>query len=453
MLSNRRAARPLRLVLLIAVLYVLYWVSGFPRTYDDDELPPNQRPNEAASAVHLDQLIVSVKTTTSNAWAELPPLLLLTDPAYHDTLLLMGDLQLNLGQFRVEDVLDRYTESFVAENEELERYRKTLDFAVNSIDFIKLKERDLRKEKQALAKLDKYKILRWIERTWLLRPERRWYLFTEPDVYLVRPNLLSWLGGYDPGEHHFFANAPVPDSGHTFILSEGAMRAIMVDRPDLIPYYDGNILGHKNAFEILTTVLSTTLNLNRTGIWPGVSEFNPATVPFGSGFWCEHVLAVSNMSADLLGEMRRFERDRQDEQTNDPLSFADLWFRFMQPEDLDEPRDDWDNLSSGPGHGQWNILFEDSWHEEDLGNAASKAKSGEDSWEACLESCNENELCVQWSYSSVPTWNDNKNGDTKCHLSRNMKFGSHVDAQELEQAGKERMAQREVPGLGQAAEM
>lgn len=439
MLSNRRAARPLRPIALVIALYGLYWVSGFPRTYDDDELPPSQRHN-VPTAVEYDQLVVSLKTTTSDLWTEIPPQLVLTDPAYYDSLLLMGDLQLNIGPFRVEDVLDRYTRKFVAETPELERYQRTLDFAVRSVDFEQLKEQDHTKEKRELAKLDKYKILRWVERTWLLRPERQWYMFTEPDVYIVRPNLLAWLGGYNPKEYHFFANPPAPGAGHSFILSQAAMRALLVDRATLIPSYDNKIQGHNSAFEVLTTMLSSTIKLDPVIVWPSISEYSPATVPYGAGLWCQHVFAMSNMTTDLLGETWRLERDRREEQTNDPLSFADLWFRFMLPENLDDPRDDWDNLSSGPGCGQWNILFdgvgEDTdGHESD--RSTSKPKPGEASWEDCRDSCNEHEFCLQWSYSSLAMSNENENGETKCHLSRSMRFGSHVDAQKVDRAGEE----------------
>jgi hypothetical protein len=434
MLSNRRLARPLRLLLLAALCGLVYWVSGFPRTYDDDELPPSQR-SRTPGAVEADQLIVSVKTTTSNAWAELPPLLLFTDPAHYDSLLFMGDLRLSVGPFNVEDVLDRYAESFVQENPEMARYRKTLEFADSSVDFGELKERDPRKEKAVLAKLDKYKMLRWVERTWLLRPERRWYILTEPDVHLVRPNLLSWLADYDPNEYHFFANRPPPGSGHTIILSVAVMKAIMVDRSDLIPYYDNNLQGHKTAFEVLATVLSSTLNISPAMAWPGLSGYNPATAPYGPGLWCEPVFTLSNMPMDLMNEMWRFERNRRDEHNEDALNFADMWFRFMQPENLDDPRDDWDNLSSGPGYGQWNILF-DRKRQPHSDKPAGRAKPGETSWEACRDSCREHDLCVQWSYSSLPTPNDNENADTKCHLSASMKFGYHAAPQEMGRSGE-----------------
>ncbi|KAF2451296.1 glycosyltransferase family 31 protein [Karstenula rhodostoma CBS 690.94] len=430
MLSNRRVVRPLRFLALLVSLCVLYWVSGFPRTYDDDELPTSQR-LPTPGVLEPEQIIVSVKTTTSNAWSELPPLLVLTDSAYHDSLLLMGDLRLTLGPFTVEDVLDRYTEDFVEDNPDMERYRKTLEFADDSVDFADLKEKDHRKEKDVLAKLDKYKMLRWVERTWLLRPERSWYVLVEPDVHLVRPNLLSWLRSYDPDEYHFFANPP---AANTIVLSRAVMKAIMVDRPYLIPYYDNNIQGHKSAFEVLATVLSSTLNITSTPTRPELSDYNPATAPYGPGLWCDHVISMSNVSTDLRNEMWRFERERRDLPSDDALCFADLWFRFMQPEKL-VPRDDWDNLSSGPGYEQWNILF-DRKRPHHAEKSAGRARPGEPSWEACRDSCTENEYCVQWSYSSMPMPNDNENGDTKCHLSRSMKFGFHVAPQEVDWAGE-----------------
>lgn len=436
MLSPRQAIRPLRSVVLVFVLYGLYWVSRFPETYDDDELPPGQRSN--APILEHNQLVVSVKTTTANAWTELPPQLVLTDVAYHDSLLLMGDLRLNLGPFTVEDVLDRYTESFVAENPELDRYRKTLDFAVRGVDLEQLREKDPAKEKEELAKLDKYKILRWVERTWLLRPERRWYIFTEPDVHLVRPNLLSWLARYDAEQHHFFVNPPTPDAGRSFILSQAVMKAIMVEHVDLIPYYDSQIQSHKDAFDVLTAVLSSTLNLDPTVTWPGISSYNPATIPYGPGLWCDQVLTLSKMTPDLRGEMWRFEEQRRNEELGDPLSFADLWNHFMEPENLESLRDDWDNLSSGPGNGQWNIIFENvasSPDQPQFEKSATKAKPGEESWEACRDSCAANEFCVQWSYSSIAVSNENRNGETKCHLSRSMRFGGHVEPRDVNLTG------------------
>ena len=436
MLSPRQAIRPLRFVVLVVLLYGLYWVSRFPETYDDDELPPGQRLN--APAVEYDQLIVSLKTTTANAWTELPPQLVLTDAAYYDSLLLMGDLRLNLGPFTVEDVLDRYTESFVAENPELDRYRRTLDFAIRGVDLDQLRAKDPTKEKEELAMLDKYKMLRWLERTWLLRPQRRWYVFADPDVHLVRPNLLSWLGKYDADQYHFFVSAPAPDAGRSFILSHAVMKAIMVDHADLIPYYDSRIQSHKDAFELLTAVLSSTLSLDPVIDWPGISGYNTATVPYGPGLWCEQVLAMSKMTPDLRGELWRFEDQRRKEGLNDPLSFADLWTRFMEPENLESARDDWDNLSSGLGYGQWNILFENvepSPDQRQFEKSATKAQLGEDSWEACRESCTANEYCVQWSYSSVAVSNENENGETKCHLSRSMRFGGHVEPRDVNRSG------------------
>lgn len=430
--SNRRAVRPLRLVLVVAILCLLHWISGFPRSYDQDEPAAGQRlPSPAVLEPEL--IIVSVKTTTPSVWSDLPPLLMLTEPAYHDSLLLMGDLRLTLGPFTVEDVLDRYTDAFIEDNPDMERYQSTLEFADSSVDFAELVEEDPRKEKAALATLDKYKMLRWVERTWLLRPERPWYVLTDPNVYLVRPNLLSWLENYDPDGYHFFANPPAPGAAQTIVLSRGVMKAIMVDRPDLIPYYDNNIRSHKNAFDVLATILAATINITATMTWPEVSGYNPATAPYGPGLWCDHVIALSNVPVDLMNEMWRLEHDRQQWPNQDALCFADMWFRFMQPETLD-PRDDWDNLSSGLGYEQWNMLFERKrqHHSE---KTPRKAKPGEASWEACRDSCSENEFCVQWSYSSLPTPNGNENGDTKCHLSRSMKFGRHVAPQEVDHAG------------------
>lgn len=453
MLSARPAGRlrlAARFVVFATVVCVLLWISGFPRQYDDEELPQSQRPKAPSLAPHAvdsDQLVVSVKTTASDAWAALPPLLLLTHAKYHDNLLLMGDLHMDLGAFHVHDVLDRYSADFVAANDELQRYRRQLEFALTSTDFRKLKAHELHEEKEILARLDKYKVLRMLERAWETRPARRWYAFVEPDSYLVRSNLLSWLGQFDPAEPVFFANppfaawsSPFAMGGSTFILSEASMRALIVDRPDVIPHFDSRLTDHNSAYGVLTAVLSTALSLGPNKTWPGISGFNPATIPYGPGLWCEQIMAMQSMPTELASEVWRLERDREEYQhLKEPLLFADIWIRFMQPENLDDPREDWDNLSSGPEYGQWNILFdsvEHGSHHHRHSDAGGKAHDGEESWQACRDSCNESSLCVQWSYSTIPSPNHNENGNTKCHLSRSMRFGAQVDPKEVQTDGE-----------------
>ncbi|KAF2709027.1 glycosyltransferase family 31 protein [Pleomassaria siparia CBS 279.74] len=429
-----------RLLVFMAALYSFCWISGFPRQYDDDELPPDAQKAKSSTSsipypVENDKLVVTIRTTASDAYAKLPPLLLLIGQEYHDQLLLVGDLHMDIGPFHVHDVLDRLDGQFIADNPDLGRYKQQIANARAGADMASVNAHLTQEEREAMAKLDKYKMMRMLERTWELRPDRKWYVFVDTETYLFRANVMACLGQFDSSDATFFANPSDPDavdpyatSGNTFILSGEAMQALFVDRTTEIAVWDSRATGYRSDFDVLNSALGTEIDLSINGTWPGMSGFQPFTVPYGPGFWCEQVLFMHSVSTAMASDIWRLERDRQDNQhTQDPLLFADLWTRFLQPENLETPRDDWDNLSSGPDNSRWNILFEGvepdprRHHQR---NEEGRATKGEESWEACQESCNRNERCVQWSYSSIATPNFNENGQTKCHVSRSMRFGA-----------------------------
>ncbi|KAF2121651.1 hypothetical protein BDV96DRAFT_564673 [Lophiotrema nucula] len=462
MLPTSRPSRILlapRLLILVALVWAFVWVSGFPRTYDDEELPPGhpllQNKPVATVVPHpveAEQVVVAIKTTATDALSKIPPMLLLTHQSNHEQLLILGDMQMHIGTFQVHDVLDRTDADLLAHSPDLERYRKQVQYASHHRDIPSLTEKNLQKEKEVRESMDKYKYLRMLERAWDFLPERLWYVFVDTDTFLVRSNLLNWLGQHDSGEEHFFRNPPDLDSnapfalgGSTFVLSVGAMRLLFTEREGVVSAWEERISKFSSGYDVLKSALSSELNLEGNHTWPGISGFNPHTVPYGPDVWCEPVIALEGVSAGLQSDIWRLQRDREEYQHRmDPLTFMDLWQRFIQPEGMTNARDDWDNLCSSPDNARWNILFEEA--EQKLHGAEhmrhmdrdeeGRAKSGEKSWEACRKSCNGHEHCVQWSYSSTLEPNHNENGKTKCHLSRSFRLGGWLDPQEIKVNGE-----------------
>jgi hypothetical protein len=144
---------------------------------------------------------------------------------------------------------------------------------------------------------------------------------------------------------------------------------------------------------------------------------DPTTVPFSPTLWCERVLMMHHVPADLQSDLYLLRKNRTENHIEQPLLYADLWERFMAPEDLSRNRSDWDNYSSDPSNARWNILFQSDDPND------GHAPGGEDSPEACESSCDASEYCMQWSWSSEATKNWNENGETKCHLSSSIRFG------------------------------
>jgi hypothetical protein len=440
---RKHMPRPARLLFSIILIYGFFWVKGWPRTYDDEELPAIKRPQQQTSlGPHLvdhDQLIVSVTTTALDVSTKVAPLILNTPEEDHGTLLLFSDLQTQLGRWPVFDVIFRYSADFRKITKELKRYKAQVDYARSSIPLDKLSKADAEEEKKEMATLDKYKILQTMAAAWEYRPDRSWYVFAGDETYINRPGLLDWLSQHDPQAKHFFASAPTPDSamvpdpfafgGTSFILSRQVMHGLFEQHKDFIKNWEKQITDHASAFDLVASVLNAELKVGITSAWPAISGFDPSTIPFSPATWCEPVLMLQHISPDIGTDLLKMEREWASSQTQ--LRFADLWNRFMAPENLDQTRADWDNLSSESSNSRWNILFEGEKPDSE------RAATGEDSADACRVSCDNFKWCMQWSYSSIPQKNWNDNPDTKCHLSSSIRFGRHTEPTEWNVDGKQ----------------
>lgn len=441
---RKHAPRPVRLVLVLILIYAFCWIKGWPRYYDDEELPPSRRPRMQTyigpHRVDHDQLIISITSTATEVYAKVPPLLVFTPEEDHGQLLLFADLQMEIGKWPVFDVLWRYSQNFIVEAKELGRYRAQVDYARKSLPLRKLKKHDEQEEREIQTMLDKYKILQSMAAAWEYRPDRSWYAFVGDETYTNRANLRDWLSQYDPESPHFFGNPPVPEvsdphamGGTSIILSGKVMKELfnVVKGPkSVIKRWESRIIDHQSAFDLVFSVLQAELKVELEAGWPSISGFDPSTAPFSPALWCEPISMMHHVTADIASDIWKLEKERaEDHLSASPLRFADLWQRFMTPENLNSTRKDWDNLSSESSNSRWNILFEGDKPD------GGRARNGEESAEACQESCTHSEFCMQWSYSSLPQRNWNDNPATKCHLSSSIRFGSHKEPREVSEEG------------------
>ncbi len=435
--------RPARLIVLIVLIYAYCWIKGWPRYYDDEELPPTKRRYAhtalGSHTVTHDQLALGVTTTANDVYAKVAPILVNLDEADKDSLVIFSDLQMDIGMWPVFDVLWRYPHDFIVESDELARYRAQVDYSRGSIPIHKLTKEDPKEEASITAAMNKYKILQTMAALWEYRPDRKWYIFVDDMTYLNKPNLMDWLAQYDPDEKNFFCNKPeldLPDpyapGGTSVILSGKAMKELFGNRKDLIKAWQPFIKEYPSALELVRTLVEIELKISMVTLWPGMTGFSPSTIPFSPTLWCEPVLMMHGVTPEQASDLLKLERERVDDLQNHlPLRVADLWDQFLMPEDLNYIRDDWDNLSSEPSNSRWNIV-------PTTENQDSKLiLDGEESPEGCSERCARTDFCMQWSYSSTPQNNWNDNPDTKCHLSSSVRFGRYVEPQELIEAGEE----------------
>lgn len=178
-------------------------------------------------------------------------------------------------------------------------------------------------DKRAAWRLDKFKFLPMISRSWRTRPDRKWYVFYEADTYIVWDNLFRMLEHFDPDEPHYFGS-PTPgrqgtsfaNGGPGYILSREAMRRLVQEDWDTeTGAYLGSKLTERCWDDVRhnccgDSVLAWALilqNVTLSGLFPMMTPHPPHGVPFSGSkkHWCQPVLTMHKPSEDdIIGLWR-----------------------------------------------------------------------------------------------------------------------------------------------------
>ncbi|KAF4978271.1 hypothetical protein F66182_17364, partial [Fusarium sp. NRRL 66182] len=263
--------------------------------------------------------------------------------------LIFSDLATTLGSYQIYDVLDNITES-IKNGPDFDYYRKLQDYKKSGQDV-----RELRNEGEAGWKLDKYKFIPMLKKTWMMRPNHDWYIFLEGDTYAFWTNILLWLQHFDPnglhylGEQTYVNNEGFAHGGSGFIISRGAMARVLDDDPDITIRYDQIAQNEYYGDYVLMKALKekgVELGLYK----PLLQGEPPATLRYGPGryegerYWCQPLMTLHHVTPLDVDAVWQFEQQRED--LSQPILFADMYQHFMAerlPES--DTLDDWYNHS------------------------------------------------------------------------------------------------------------
>jgi hypothetical protein len=171
-----------------------------------------------------------------------------------------------------------------------------------------------------------------IERTWALRPNKRFYFFYESDTYVVWDNVFRFLDNLDAdtplymgspspgrqgptGEVTWFANG-----GPGFILSRGAVRKLLARQVGKTGDYLEAPLNYR-WLDLLRTdpcgdsVLGWALvhaGVQLSGFWPLFNPHPLHNIPFSSKQWCQPVLTLHKTKPEDMVELWRWEHERRE---------------------------------------------------------------------------------------------------------------------------------------------
>jgi hypothetical protein len=245
-------------------------------------------------------------------------------------------------------------------------------------------------------RLDKYKFLAGVERAWLMRPGRDFYVFYESDTYISWDNMFRFLSTLDPqaplymgspspGRHDDKNNADTwfANGGPGYVLSRGAMEKLMGRRsapgsgqftePPPSHRLVDVVRGDPCGDSILGWALWTA-GVRLNGFFPLFTPFAVHTVPYTERLWCQPFLTMHKLRPEDMLDLWRWENGRR--RRGRPLLYSDLYEFFPVPDP--GVRHDWDNTNwdrLGPG---WDV------------NA--------DSLRACQKACEESTTCHQYHW-------------------------------------------------------
>ena len=328
---SRYCSQRVLLFLLLAFCFQAILLASFrffsPATHRFPISSPSARPfsnfTEESSSDPLCEYItdpsdtlVVVKTGANEIYDKLPTQLL-TSLACYDDLLIFSDLEQDLGPYHVYDALDNVTEAIKRDDPVFEYYRTLQQYHELGEDISSLKTTT----GQAAWNLDKYKFLHMLEKSWNLRPRRKWYVFIEADTYLIRSNLLRWLERLNSsqplylGSPTFVNNEGFAHGGSGFILSGEAMSKFAEGDPGVAARYDEGV-RHEQFGDYMLMKALREKGVDFHGVWPMLQAEKPSTIPFGPGpnngvrHSCQPIVTMHHITPEEASNIWRFEQQR-----------------------------------------------------------------------------------------------------------------------------------------------
>ncbi|KAK3313255.1 hypothetical protein B0H66DRAFT_578362 [Apodospora peruviana] len=248
-------------------------------------------------------------------------------------------------------------------------------------------------------RLDKYKFLAEVERAWLMRPGRDWYVFYETDTYIVWDNMFRFLSTLDP-QTPLYMGSPSPgrvddklklktwfaNGGPGFVLSRGAMEKLLnrASAPVTGQYTDASLslawLDLIRADCCGDSVLGWALwsaGIPLSGFFPLFNPYPTHGIPYSDRAWCQPVLTMHKPEPNDMVELWRWEHGRR--KLGRPLLYADLYeFRRIGSGSAPAIRYNWDNTN--------------------YDRVANGHDVHADSLEACTKACEAEARCKQYMW-------------------------------------------------------
>ena len=249
-----------------------------------------------------------MKTGATEAFDKLPIHYMTTLQCVKDVILI-SDMDMQMGEHHLIDVLDTIAESVKKDNNDFALY-KTLK------EYERLGE-DPRGLKDGWSgwNLDKYKFLPMMLRSWQHRQDAKWYVFVEADTGMNWDNIRTFLDKLNPEKEQYIGSPTYLDiefahGGTGYIISGAAMRKAVGGHPDIQEKYDETVSGICCGDRMIAKVLLDE-KIKLTKAWPMLNGEKPFTVPYSDQHWCAPILTMHHLTAQEVSQVWSYEKERK----------------------------------------------------------------------------------------------------------------------------------------------
>ena len=250
-----------------------------------------------------DEVVYVIKTGATEVYEKLPVHFNTTLKCPPNSLI-FSDFAETLDGHEMQDALANITSSIQQENPDFDLWRRLHQNGRAALDESELSTHDTADPNGGGGnpenngwRLDKFKNLPMVQKTFTRYPDKKWYLFTDADTYIVWSNLLTWTAMMDPTQKLYLGSqAVVGDQvfghgGSGYILSHAAMAELAALYSSDQEYFDQKAADHWAGDVVLAEALEHELNITLTWTFPVMQGGDPDVQDFSEyGYdrqlWC-----------------------------------------------------------------------------------------------------------------------------------------------------------------------
>lgn len=271
-------------------------------------------------------------------------------------------------------------------------------------------------------KLDKWKFLPMVDRALQHRPHIKWFVFIEPDTYLMWRNMLEYLVKFDAnqpyylGKHMYIGDVLFGHGGSGFALSNPAAKKVVEHWKAHQAEYDKYTEEQWAGDRILGKVCKD-VGIDMFWAFPHLQGDSLTTIDWNVSkldreLWCYVPTTFHHMNKEEFNTMWNFEQElHRRNQDLATLHFQDIFkgviYRYFKPE-----RSDWDNLSAEIKYSEEATA---KLSEGDKNMLSEPEREAHFSFGDCQRVCESVPSCIQFSY--VPG---------RCSISSELRLGHAV---------------------------